>query len=62
MNSGGSNQRELDKGMNPNWTPDSKYIVYSKSQKDDRRRSSNYIWKISIDGKEKKQITNNKNL
>jgi len=60
MNSDGTNLRELDKGMDPTWTPDSRYIVYSKYQQDNKRWSSNYMWKISVDGKEKIQITNNK--
>lgn len=59
MNSDGTNQRKLDNGRYPAWTPDSKYIVYTQGNitKDWR---SYYIWKISIDGKEKIQITKNK--
>ena len=59
MTSDGANLRVLDKGEYPAWTPDSKYIVYTKP-KANKLWDSYYIWKISIDGKEIKQITKNK--
>ena len=48
MNSDGNNHQFLDEGRDPAWTPDSKCIVYVK----------NDLWKISLDSKEKIQITN----
>ena len=60
MNSDGTNQIELDSGESPAWTPDSKYIVYSKYRRNLKRNHEiSNIWKISIDGKEKIQLTNN---
>ena len=59
MNPDGSNLQFLTGGRYPAWTPDSKYIVYSKKTEGDGEVFHSYIWKISIDGKEKIQITNN---
>lgn len=61
MNSDGTNQRELDNGLYPSWTPDSKSIVYTKGD-NTKDWQSFYIWKTFIDGKEKIQITKNHKL
>ena len=55
MNSDGTEPRFFDKGYQPAWTPDSKYLVYSKS--DNKEWKSLFIWKTSIDGKERVQLT-----
>lgn len=47
MNSDGTNQQFLCAGRYPAWTPDSKHIVYEQSG----------VWKTTLDGKEKIQIT-----
>ena len=57
MNLDGSNHQWLDNGEYPAWTPDSKYIVYVSGNFESR-----YIMKISIDGTEKIQISNNLNV
>ncbi|MDO5665703.1 MAG: hypothetical protein Q4G63_10665 [Bacteroidia bacterium] len=55
MNSDGSNQNFLDKGRNPVWTPDSKHIVYSKS--DNKEIESFFLWKMDASDLNKYQIT-----
>jgi len=56
MNSDGTNQRYLTDGIHPAWTPDSKFIVYSKS--DNKKDYSYFLWKIGVDGNNNVQITN----
>jgi len=55
MNVDGTNQRYLTEGTHPTWTPDSKSIVYSKS--DNKEHYSYFLWKIGVDGKSMVQIT-----
>ena len=55
MNSDGTNQRYLTEGTHPTWTPDSKFIVYSKS--DNKKSYSYFLWKIGMDGNNNVQIT-----
>jgi Tol biopolymer transport system component len=54
MNKDGSDQKMLDYGQYPYWTPDSKNIVYSNANSDVTKE---VIWKIEIDGKNKTQLT-----
>jgi Tol biopolymer transport system component len=62
MDSDGTNHKELVSGYYPAWTPDSKYIVYTFTDNFGSVQFSDYLWKISIDGKEKIQITKNHQL
>ena len=55
MSSDGTNQRYLTEGTHPTWTPDSKFIVYSKS--DNKKLYSYFLWKIGVDGNNNVQIT-----
>jgi Tol biopolymer transport system component len=55
MNVDGTNQRYLTEGTHPTWTPDSKSIVYSKS--DNKEHYSYFLWKIGVDGNNMVQIT-----
>ena len=54
MNVDGSNQRRLDFGRFPAFTPDSKYIIYSNANND---FSKEVLYKIDINGENKIQIT-----
>jgi len=54
MNIDGTNQKMLDYGQYPCWTPDSKYIIYSNANLDVTKE---VIWRINIDGKNKTQLT-----
>ncbi|RPH31617.1 MAG: hypothetical protein EHM93_12715 [Bacteroidales bacterium] len=56
MNIDGTNQRKLDDGEYPTWTPDSKYIIYCKGN-NERLHFKTLLWKIDIDGKNKIQLT-----
>lgn len=54
MNADGSNQRRLDYGRYPDWTPDSEYIIYCNANND---ISKEVLWKIDKNGKNKIQLT-----
>ena len=55
MNSDGTNQHFLTDGIHPSWYPDSKNIIYSKSNY--KKYASYYLWKINIETKNKIQLT-----
>ncbi|MGC9345087.1 MAG: hypothetical protein ACP5E3_20450 [Bacteroidales bacterium] len=54
MDTDGSNQKRLDFGQYPAWTPDGKFVIYSNTNED---VSKEVLWKIDINGKNKTQLT-----
>lgn len=48
------NERRLDYGKNPTWSPDSEYIIYSRFNDD---MTKELLWKISISDTEKLRLT-----
>jgi len=54
MNNDGTNQKRLDYGQYPSWTPDGRYLVYSFANSDFTKE---VIWKIDINGNNKTQLT-----
>ena len=59
INIDGSNKVDLGRGNNPQWSPDSKYLVYMVTEDDGYKFLSSDIFISPIDGSEKIQITNN---
>lgn len=54
MDTNGTNERRLDYGKNPTWSPDSEYIIYSRFNDD---MTKELLWKISISDTEKLRLT-----
>lgn len=54
MGTEGENQKLLDFGNNPSWSPNSDYIIYSNANYDFTKE---VLWKINIDGSGKTQLT-----
>jgi Tol biopolymer transport system component len=54
MNIDGTNQKTLDYGQFPSWSPKSDYIIYSNANAD---MTKEVLWRINLDGSNKTQIT-----
>jgi len=54
MKPDGTNRKRLDYGQYPAWTPEGEVIIYSFANTDFTKE---VIWKIDINGKNKKQLT-----
>jgi len=54
MNIDGTEQKVLDYGQYPSWSPKSDYIIYSFANSDFTKE---VLWKIDIDGSDKTQLT-----
>jgi len=50
----GNNRKTLDYGQYPSWSPESDFLVYSNANSDFTKE---VLWKISINGSDKAQIT-----
>ena len=58
MNSDGSGLVDLGSGHRPQWSPDSRHLVYMITEDNGYEYLSSDLYIISIDGKEKTNITN----
>jgi Tol biopolymer transport system component len=62
MNYDGSGLTDLGKGFRPEWSPDSRYVVYMITEDDGVEILSSDIYTIKIDGTEKTNLTNTKDV
>jgi len=58
INIDGSNRVDLGRGNNPQWAPDSEYLVYMVTEDDGYQFLSSDLFISRIDGSEKIQLTN----
>jgi hypothetical protein len=56
--SGGSQPVNLGEGGSPTWSPDGRYVIYSRSSNDGSRLTASEFWIASRDGSWKFQLTN----
>jgi|WetSurMetagenome_2_1015567.scaffolds.fasta_scaffold160209_1 Tol biopolymer transport system component len=54
MDIDGTNQKTLDYGQFPSWSPKSEYIIYSNANAE---MTKEVLWRINLDGSNKTQIT-----
>ena len=62
MNDDGSGLIDLGKGYRPKWSPDSRHVVYMITEDDGVEILSSDIYTIKIDGTEKTNLTNTKDI